>query len=251
MDAVYENASEIVHLKNPPIVEATIGINVALLPESALDQFDALSSEMGNMGYGASKPVTAHKFQVNFNVDAPSVETQGSKLGLRFDGNSYTAQFKRDGFLFSRLGAYENWETFTGEAKRVWEPYSQAIGPAEFTEFGVRYINKIYVPDGHALDRYLRVYPLLSETFPQQISESFMRLGFSMKDPEGRFVHQHILIPPERDGHSTVLLDNDFRFSAIGLTPSAIWERLEKVRKIKDQYFFALITNELRDSFNA
>lgn len=250
MDVMPTKPVETVHLKNPPIIEAAIGINVALLPESVIEQFELAGSEMASFGYDSPKPITAHRFQLNLVAGDPSVESQGSKIGLRFEGNSYAAQFKLDGFLFSRLGNYDSWDTFAAEAERVWGSYSQAVGPAEFKEFGVRFINKIHIPNNLPLDRFLRVYPLLSEQFPQEINESFMRLGFSIKEPQGTFVHQHILLPQEREGYATVLLDNDFRFSAIGLTSTLIWENVQKVRKIKDEYFFALITDELRDSFN-
>jgi uncharacterized protein (TIGR04255 family) len=245
------NLVNTIQLKNPPIIEAVIGIDTAILPESMLEQFESLKSEMAKLGYTSSKPITTHRLNWNFAEGGdPTVETHGSQIGLRFEANNYAAQFKRDGFLFSRLGHYENWEGFTGESRRTWEVYSRAIGPAEFKEFGVRYINKVHLPNGRPLEQFLKVYPLLSERFPQEINESFMRLGFAISNPEGKFIHQHILLPPEREGHATVLLDNDFRFSAIGLTPPLIWDRIDSVRKIKDDYFFALITDELRDSFN-
>jgi len=43
--------------------------------------------------------------------------------GLRFQSADqlHVAQFKRDGFVFSRLRPYQTWEQFEEEAKRLWK----------------------------------------------------------------------------------------------------------------------------------
>ena len=153
--------------------------------------------------------------------------------------------------VFSRLGSYQTWEQFRGEAKKLWDLYYRVIAPTELAEFGVRYINKVFIPQGEQVSDYLTVYPYIPQGLPQDVLDSFMRLGLPLEAPQGRFTHQHILLPPEKPGYATVILDNDFRFSAIGLSEGKLWEQLEEVRQLKDDYFRKILTKSFLETFNA
>jgi hypothetical protein len=48
-----------------------------------------------------------------------------------------------------------------------------------------------------------------------------------------------------------MLLDNDFQFSAIGVPLSAVWEKIDEVRTVKDEYFDKFLTPLMKESFNA
>jgi len=253
MDSQQSSVPEPLHFKNPPIVEAVIAIDVSLLPESILEQFRSLVAQMGEFGYNTPMPVSRHHFQIKINAGDSIAETRDIDHGLRFDSSDglHAVQFNRTGFIFSRLGKYETWDLFRDEAKKLWHVYSAEIGPAELKDYGVRYINKVFLPNDEDYKDYLQIYPHLPGNIPGSIQECFMRLGMPIADPQGKLVHQQILLAPEKDNYSTVLLDNDFRFSAIGLSSTAVWERLEKIRQIKDDYFRKFVTEKLMETFNA
>ena len=134
--------------KNPPIVEAVIFFEVATLPGSAIDDFQANSEAMRSEGYELPEPVTKHELEIRIDGITSSLGGKGSSPhGLKFktaDG-LYAVQFNRDGFVFSRLERYETWEAFRSECKKIWQIYSAASGVADVKSYGVRYINKLYI----------------------------------------------------------------------------------------------------------
>jgi uncharacterized protein (TIGR04255 family) len=240
-------------LKNPPIVEAAIGITVPKLPDSLLDRLKELNVSTDGVSY--QPPSRASQNSVEFKiVDGQSTAvTRDVHLGWRWESSDklHAIQFKLDGFAFSRMGRYETWESFTGEAKRLWEVYFSAIGPSAVSEYGVRYINKVFIPVGEELEKYLQVYPKTPDNPAWIINESVMRLRIQIDSPRsGTFVHQHVLVPSERLNFAAVILDNDFRYSAEGLSGEELWASIDAVRDVKDSYFLKLITKELLETFN-
>jgi uncharacterized protein (TIGR04255 family) len=78
-----------------------------------------------------------------------------------------------------------------------------------------------------------------------------MRLAMQITNPPGRLTHQQTFLPPEREGFITMLLDNDFQFSALGIQLSSIWSKIDEVRTIKDDYFDKFLTDKMKESFDA
>jgi uncharacterized protein (TIGR04255 family) len=239
--------------KNPPIVEAVIFFEVAALPASAIDDFQSSSEAMRTVGYELPETVTKHELEIKFEGAVPSFGGKGSSAhGLKFkraDG-LYAVQFNRDGFVFSRLERYDTWEEFRFECTKIWRIYSAVSGVADVKSYGVRYINKIYIPLGEDSEEYVRIFPKLPDGIPPVILDCFMRLGLPIEEPRGKLVHQQILLPPDKPGYSSVLIDNDFRFPALGLRMSEVWEQLEQVRYVKDYYFDQFLTKKMKDTFN-
>jgi hypothetical protein len=79
----------------------------------------------------------------------------------------------------------------------------------------------------------------------------FMRFGLPIDDPPGILIHTQTLLPPEREGFATLLLDNDFQFPVQGKTLNQVWQMLELVRDLKDHYFLELTTSKMREAFDA
>ena len=239
-------------LTNAPIVEAVIGVNIPRLSEGILEQFKTLSEHLAQWDYSGPFPVTESNFRLTIKEGQSSVVNQDFLFGWRFENKikQQSVQFKVDGFTFSRLGNYETWEQFRAEAKGMWDLYFGVTGPTELSEYGVRYINKVHIPEGEEISDYLTVYPVLPANMPQNILNSFIRFGLALTEPQGLFTHQQIVLPPEKPGYVTVIIDNDFKFSAIGLSEKKLWEQLEQVRQIKDDYFCKMITNKLLETFN-
>jgi len=242
------------HFKNPPIIEAVIAISVLPLPDSVIERFQASADELKAAGYRQPEPITQHQFEFRIENGVPSTDSIQSPIGLKFvsEDNLHATQFNRGAFVFSRLGKYDCWEQFRNEARKLWEIYLRMSGGAQAVGLGVRYINKVFIPSGADPDDYVRVSPEFPKSISPVISEMFMRIGVPIDEPVGKFVHTQALLPPEREGLATLLLDNDFQFPVSEKAgPSQIWEMLESVREIKDRYFVELTTDKLRETFNA
>jgi uncharacterized protein (TIGR04255 family) len=238
--------------KNPPIVEAIIAFQISPLPESALEDFDASVDAMAALGYKQPQPVTKHEVQIKIDGQSSALNDRESKHGLRFisEDELHAVQFNRDGFVFSRLGHYSSWDLFRKECKKTWDVYIRVSGVGNILNYGVRYINKLYMPLGEDSEQYIKIFPHLPVEIPNMIKECFMRLTLPINEPQGQLIHQQILIPPDKPNFSALLLDNDFRFSALTLTVEEVWDQLEKVRTVKDYYFDVFTTDKMQETFN-
>jgi uncharacterized protein (TIGR04255 family) len=241
------------HFKNPPIMEAVIGIYIPELPETVIEDFRAAASDLARLGFESQKPRTEHRFQIKVEEGVSSFEGLDSSMGFQYvrADRPSAVQFLRNGFVFSQLGRYTSWEDFTHSAKELWQAYVKVVGPVELLSFQVRYVNKLFVPQRVPWEKYIRVYPSIPEEVPQDVLEYFLRLAMPIKYPPGRLNHLQAILPQEREGFLTMLLDNDFQFSAINVQLSDIWSKIDEVRTVKDEYFDKFLTPLMKETFDA
>lgn len=253
MDRGSPEAGIRLHFKNAPIIEAVIAISIAPLPASALEAFRSTSDEMIASGYRSPEFLTQHQLQMRIESGVSRTDTQDQAIGLKFlsEDGLHAVQFTRSAFVFSRIGAYDCWEQFRDEAKKLWKIYSQLPNVGEPTALGVRYINKLFIPDNANPEDYVCAFPKFPDNLSPLISDMFMRLGVPIREFSGKLVHTQALLPQERKGFSTLLFDNDFQFPVEGKTAEHVWAMLEQVREIKNRYFVELTTSKMREAFDA
>lgn len=238
---------------NPPIVEAIIGISIRELPDSALEVIRALSGTLAQMDYTLEAPMTSHSVTWEIADGASRADKLDQLTGYQFfsSDRSFAFQFLRSGMVFSQLGRYESWETFTAEAKRIWNVYESAFGDLQLVHYRVRYINKVFVPVGQPTEDFIRLYIDVPLELPQEIYEPYLRVIFKIENPQGVLTHQQGLFPPERDGFTATLLDNDFVFPASDVTIESLWSAIDSVREIKDHFFLGMLTERMKETFDA
>ncbi|MGC1870463.1 MAG: TIGR04255 family protein [Acidobacteriaceae bacterium] len=243
------------HLSHAPIVEAVIGINVEMLPSSYLPELKKIFAGFDE-NYLAPEPTKSQKFQVDVRVDPAVMSHQEDDLGFRAfsKDRKRLLQLNRNGFLFSRLAPYDRWGTFRDEAKELWKSYRTVAGFAAITEFGLRYVNRLSIPVGQPIERFLKVYPEVpsdSNERPRNMNACFMRLQLELDDPHGLAIIQEIMLPPERPEVATLALDIDLRFQRP--VPSdgdeAVWGTLELARHAKNELFVQFLTPEFMRTF--
>jgi uncharacterized protein (TIGR04255 family) len=254
MEIVPMGAQEHLHLKNPPIVEAAIGITIPKLPDSNLDKLKGCVVASDQRPYQGPFQLYQNQLEMKIIDGRSTAITKDEHFGWRWTSNDnlHTVQFKLDGFGFSQLGHYETWETFTADARRVWKLYYDAIGPVAIGAYGVRYLNKVYLPLRQPLEKFLTVYPKTPDVDrPWIIAESALRFALPIDTPrKGNFIHQHLLVPSDKAEYASVILDNDFRYSAEGIPENELWANIDAVRVVKDDYFRQLLTPEFLETFN-
>ncbi len=240
--------------KNPPILEAVLAFGVLMLPEAMLEALESATEAMKARGYSDVEPVWQHQFQIKIeNGQSASGENRRLQLGFKFksDDGLHAVQLNRTGIIFSRLGKYESWEYFRDEAKELWKLYSKIIGGPKIMNIGVRYINKLFIPNNEQAENYVTVYPSLPKEIAQRIDGLQLQLVLPISEPAGRLVHTQILLPPEREGYASLLFDNDFQFDTFGIGNDAVWPMLELIRDVKDDYFEHFTTDKMRKTFDA
>jgi len=241
------------HFKNPPIMEAVIAVTISELPEAVVCDLGDAKDELATLGFEVQLPRHRHEFQIKVEEGVSSFAGKDMPYGFQYfrRDRSFAVQFLRNGFIFSQLGNYTSWEEFTQAARQVWSVYMRILGAIELDSFNVRYINKLFLPELQPWQDFIKIYPFIPEEVPQEISELFMRISMPIQSPPGRLSHQQVMLPPEREGFATVILDNDFQFSAIGTPMSSLWKRIEEVRELKNDYFDKFLTSKMKDQFNA
>jgi len=249
-DEIFEN------LPRAPIVEAVIEIRaraIQTLEESSLRS--ALEPRLA--GYGFLDSLREFHGEVKIEGGKPPTQKVSDLgwMGLRFrstDGK-HIAQFKRDGFVFSRLEPYLTWEQLNGEQQRLWAIFKELAQPAEIQRVGLRYINRIKLPPGELrFEDYMQPAPLA----PRDLDLPFH--GFTHHDtlavPDRPYAINVIrTIQPPRDAGDAVIaliLDIDvFTTESFDLDEALLGRRLMEMRWLKNKVFFGSITEKAREMF--
>jgi uncharacterized protein (TIGR04255 family) len=239
--------------RKPPIVEAIIAVTIQPLPESALSTLMNLSADVAGLGYALETTMTQHalEFAVEQGVSRASNRDEVSGYQFFSADRRFAFQILRTGLIFSQLGHYESWELFTAEARKIWDVYLAAIGQVSIAQYAVRYINKILIPLGEPTENYVCLHIAVPPSLPQAIFDPYLRLTFLLSNPTGRLTHQQGVWPPEKEGFASILLDNEFSFPASDLTPEGLWPAIDSVRDTKDYYFFNMLTDKMKETFDA
>lgn len=235
------------YLKNAPIVEAMIDFRVSLPSGFDPKEFSSLAKDLserypkkeagrlisGSIEIKDGKPVVA-----------PPID-RGIK-GYRFKSNDEKeiAQFRNDGFTFSRLQPYTRWETVLDEAKRLWELYRSKTSPQAVGRIAARYINRLDLPVPiEDFGRYLTVPPELPKRLPQELSGFMIKLRIHEKDLQGDITET--LVKSPKKGYIGIILDIDvYKVSVGGMTEDEIWPTFDRLRELKNRIFFGLIKEE-------
>jgi uncharacterized protein (TIGR04255 family) len=162
-------------------------------------------------------------------------------------------QFNRDGYAFSRLSPYQDWERFSSEALRLWAFHAELAQPIEIERVGVRFVNRIALPPQHFdFEDYMQAPP----SPPHGLDLPFV----------GFFHHDSFMVPgnqyainlfwttqtPQDAGVDTValILDVDIQnLEPFNLDPNMLARRLSEMRWLKNKAFFGSVSRKAIESF--
>ncbi len=236
------------HLPHAPITEAVIDLRAQTAPGLDVQSFANLSEKVG---YGEAKEINLFEFGFH-QVLGKSPETHQlnhGRIGFRYASGDekYVAQFRKDGFTFSRLAPYTHWDEVFAEASRLYRVYVETANPEEITRIAVRYINRMLLPEEEVKD----FSPFLTAPppFPKELT-AFIT-GFltqvQVQDPGtniGGTITQTIQQGAGEPGKVPVILDLDiFELGSKSPEPEALLNRFAALRDVKNRYFFSSITD--------
>ncbi len=170
-------------LPKAPIAEAVIGIraqaNVEWNEEAVRS---ALSAKLPD--YPDIESLKQVQIAAMFEPGVlPSQRQEESWYGLKATSadKRQIVQFKRDGFLFSRLAPYQDWNRFCDEAVRLWLVHAEVTRPAEIQRIGVRFINRMALGnDSSRIREVLRTPPAPPEQVNVPIRSYFHQDDFDV-----------------------------------------------------------------------
>jgi uncharacterized protein (TIGR04255 family) len=239
-------------LSRAPIVEAVLDLRAK--PSVQWDQ-EAFKQQLKEVlpDYPKIEAQRAFKGEIKAGVGQPPeqrvIDLGWNALRFRSADKLQVAQFRKDGFAFSRLKPYQNWNPFTAEALRLWGVFVKVMRPEAIQRVGVRFINRISFPaDGFSLEDYF-----LSSPQPL-VALGLVPAGFLYRDtlivPETGYKVNLVrtIQPPEGTPPSLpVILDIDvFINSPMELDDTALRQRLGEMRWLKNKVFFGSVTRKAK-----
>ncbi len=138
------------HLSRAPITEAVLEIRARA--ESDWEEAplrEALSRRLSDYPRILNRRRMEQEMRIH-DGKAEHIVSDLGWTGLEFQTSNgkQVARFDRNAFSFSRLWQYERWEKFESEALRLWELHLSIAHPVEVQRTGLRFINRIRLPNG-------------------------------------------------------------------------------------------------------
>lgn len=236
------------HYDKAPIKEAVIDIQIDGASSRSVTVFAGASLPSG---YVPRQTIVKGLLRGQLTSGRLSAEGKQDEIGYVFVGGDgkHVAQFKTDGFTFSRLAPYLTWEQLRDEARTLERIYTQLVGPHRVIRIGLRYVNQIDMPNPVRDFRdFVRVYPEISSDLPQLLSGFFMQAQIPQTDIDAMLVISEAMVPPPNEAHVSLILDIDvFRQGNVAKSGDEVWEVLEVLRLRKNLVFEGCITNNTRE----
>jgi uncharacterized protein (TIGR04255 family) len=236
-------------LARAPITEAMIDIRVEQAPGASPDDLRALHPFLA-----VDYPQIAERKSLAVRIRGadPQMVTRSAPTpdGFFFkstDGRQ-VVQARSDGFAFSRLRPYKSWSGLRLEAQRLWDQYARVTKPARIVRVGVRYVNRIDLPQPFNTDDYFRTTLHLPDELPQLISSMFLR--FSLMYPEGTADVTLAIASDTPPDAVAVIFDIDVS-RELSLAPASteVWALLDRFRLVKNDIFFNSLTPRTLELF--
>ncbi|PQO31033.1 TIGR04255 family protein [Blastopirellula marina] len=237
------------HLPDAPIAEAIIHWRARAERKLVPNEFQKeLKSRLPDYPHHQQQ----FEMAAEINAESQSFSHQQNWHGFRFETEDkrYVAQFTRNGFVFSRLQPYENWNTFRTEAIRLWEIYRELTEPSEIQRLGVRFINVIKDVTPTELNDLLAAPPRCAPNLNIPLAGFMHQSVFEIPGhPYNLNVIQTIQpAPPTQKGPTNLILDLDVSTSRF-IATEEINKRLQDMQWIKNKAFFSFLTKSAISKF--
>ncbi|HVN17950.1 MAG TPA: TIGR04255 family protein [Dongiaceae bacterium] len=239
------------HLRNAPIVEAVIDFRVLRRQTVPTDRFANLQSLIGKQ-YSQSALMQSVEAQLTFSQEkVPSSSAVTAPIGWRYQADSLVAQFRVDGFTFSKLEPYTTWNEVFSEALRLWGVYVRVAEPAEVVRVAVRYINRLQIPVPAQIGDYLEAPPELPSPISQQLRQFLSRFVIDDVRRNASAVIIQASEPMIGPPAMALLIDIDAFKDNLAVIPAdpGLRDMFLELRDLKNEIFFASITERAAEMY--
>jgi len=241
-------------LAHAPIVEAVIDFRAKPSVPCDQAQFETYF-KIEFQGFPTIQIQNLLNYHLNAGPGDQPEPAQASKswqgLVLKSSDQLRVAQCQRDGFSFSRLKPYDQWETFVEEALSLWNKYASLTKPPEIQRLGVRFINRIVIrPEWPLLGDYLIDAPQSLAGMGLPLVNFLHNNTFEVPE-HNYFINLNLALQPS-DGTNpspAIIVDTDVATTnTLNLTENKLESKLEEMRWLKNKFFFASLTKKLIES---
>lgn len=238
------------HLTNAPVVEALVVFQAdASTTWDSQDIRSLITEPFKDFGIVQEQ----RSFQGHFVMEPgkePETNTTVSPIEafiLNRADKTEAIQIRRDGFAFSQLKPYPDWETFISSAMRHWETYRGLMNIESTHNLSIRFINLLSYPsEGFKLSNYFRNSPQRPEGSEWDFGFFREHYLYGTKDKKFQINSIFSLVPNGNIG-ANVEFTLDL---SISLTRSLqeiqqpISELLNEMRVLKNEAFFSKLKDE-------
>jgi uncharacterized protein (TIGR04255 family) len=239
---------------NAPIVEALFDIKVEYQRDINHSELESLHQFIKS-DYPTKKALRIFQSQLKFKKDEAAEPTFSDKIiGYQFwsSDEKQVVQYKQDGFAYSRLKPYENWDSIFTEAKKLWEIYNKNLKTYLVKRIAVKYINLIEIPlRSFKLENYFTAPPQVSDGLPQSIENFISQITIKYPETTTKAIITMKLSPSSNKDTTSTIYDIDvFKITDIKSERySTIWETFNELRLIKNDIFDKGLTENAKKLF--
>ena len=248
--------------RNPPIEEALCEFHFQPGPEWDVTVPGKLHLQLGSEYAG--KPQEQKSIETEIQVQdgqLPRVQQREgmSRVRLLTKDEKRIVSVGRDVMSVHMLRPYQGttlrkpggWEEFRDRISTALDAYWTVAQPAAISRMGIRYINKIVIPQRTVrLEDYFRSSLPQISGLPQQIGGFLIRVEYAYSEDVRLVLTQGLTEAPT--DHVAVMLDLDVIWT--GTEPVLQEDAMQKVTELRDlerTAFEALITDPARELFDA
>lgn len=232
------------HLSRAPLVEALLDFKVEPRADIQPGDFIPLANELDPQ-FPQRARTTAGEVQFGPGPDGiPVAAAHGQRTGeLLRSEDGKVVQLRTDGFTFSKMRPYSSWAELAPEAIALWARYLDVARPVALRRLAVRYINALELPLAN-LDQYLTTPPAAPPPTPRLLKEFLSRVVVWDQETAATAIITLVIPPMMVANQMGLILDIDvFSEANLILDPSANRGRLDQLRTLKNDIFFASLTD--------
>ncbi len=247
--------SEYPILPNAPIVEALLDIRVELPDDTDITMLSRVQEPVSDR-FPEVQQIPGVEFLFEQGEgEMPELSDRVAKVqGFIFVSPPEQAkvfQARLDGFTFSQLKPYKQWDNFIEEARELWQYYADVARPILVKRLGLRTINRIELPLPLAnFSDYLQTLPTLAPNVSSEVSEFFMRVVMPQPNSDVFAIVTIATAPSNNERVLPVIFDIDVYVDGSFNTQSEkMWHKVGTLRNVRNNIFFNSITEATKELF--
>jgi uncharacterized protein (TIGR04255 family) len=239
------------HYDHAPITEAIIELSCVLPTDVTLEDLTHVVDRQVFTSEGQAVLISG---RIEVGPNGIKGDTSGEQIGHLYRRNDglRVIQSRLNGFAYSVLAPYDRWETFSAEAWEHWQVYKDIARPTKVSRLGVRFINKIDIPQASIeIKDYLRTAVDVSPYLPQVTASYFLQVVVPLLTFDASATITSTVLPPSSSDATSLILDIDtWRLLDVSVDDDAesgrLQEALNDLRAAKNFVFEACITDATR-----
>jgi len=207
--------------------------------------------------YPSVEPLMDYEISVDPAINGGSPKMTATRASSRMQAADPSQMFTvgPGQFTTSQLAPYLGWQEFFQRFIRDFNMITKITGHPLFNRIGLRYINRLDVPENIATfdiqKEYLNIYPSVSGKLGQYAG-NMVHVEFQNAECDSVVLVNSGLNAPVLINHVSYILDIDIvRTNNIPMKFDDLFNCIEKMRKAKNEIFEELVTDKARKLFDA